>query len=100
MIHIDKEGTHVYQILVEGVSVSKQEKAVGIMAGTVPRERFLKLVARLFPLIGCDDRENVISLWQTSTPASASPPQVNSSKQKAIGATALNRRSIPSLALR
>lgn len=46
----------------------EQGKAVGIMANTVPQERFPELVAWEFPLIGQDDRENMIRIWQMVMP--------------------------------
>jgi len=48
-----------------------QGKAVGLMAGSVPPDRFPEVVAWMFPLIGDDDRENMTRVWQTVLPAEA-----------------------------
>jgi hypothetical protein len=68
-IHLDKEDTHLYRIFKERVSLPDQGKALGIMSRTVPQERFPELVAWMFPLMGHDDRENMIRIWQTVMPA-------------------------------
>lgn len=44
---------------------------MGILAGSVPRERFPEVMTWLFPLIGHDDRENMTRILQTSLPAPA-----------------------------
>ncbi|HMA05587.1 MAG TPA: hemerythrin domain-containing protein [Methanomicrobiales archaeon] len=68
-IHLDKEDTHLYRIFRERISMPEQGKAVTIMSGNVPRERFPELVAWEFPLIGHDDRENMTRIFQTVMPA-------------------------------
>jgi hypothetical protein len=68
-IHLDKEDTHLYRIFKERVSLPDQGKALGIMSRTVPQERFPELVAWMFPLMGHDDRENMIHIWQMVMPA-------------------------------
>ena len=68
-IHLDKEDTHLYRIFKERVSLPDQGKAIGIMSSTVPKERFPDLVAWMFPLMGNDDRENMIRIWQMVMPA-------------------------------
>ena len=68
-IHLNKEDTHLYRIFRERISLPEQGKALGIMASTVPRERFPELVRWLFPLIGKDDRENMTRIWQMVMPA-------------------------------
>ena len=47
----------------------EQWKAIGIMSENVPQERFPEVLAWLFPLIGKDDRDNLVSIWQTEMPA-------------------------------
>jgi hypothetical protein len=96
-IHLYKEDTHLYRIFRERISLSDQGKAVGIMASTVPRERFPEFVAWMFPLIGHDDRENMTRIWEMVMP----PPVFVASKElikKAIGSdwAELTRR-IPTL---
>jgi hypothetical protein len=49
----------------------EQWKALGIMASTIPQERFLEVVAWLFPLIGVDNRENMTSICQMLMPVPA-----------------------------
>src|SRR4051812_7318302 len=55
-VHLGKEDTHLYRIIRERVAVPEQGQAVGVMASTVPQERFPELVAWMFPLLGDDDR--------------------------------------------
>ena len=68
-MHLDKEDTHLYRIFKERVSLPERVKAGGIMAGEVPQERFPEFVAWMFPLMGNDDRENMIRIWQMVMPA-------------------------------
>jgi hypothetical protein len=51
--------------------VPDQGQAVGVMASTVPQDRFADLVAWMFPLMGNDDRENMTRIWQTVMPGEA-----------------------------
>jgi len=51
--------------------MSDQGKAVGVMANTVPQDRFPELVAWMYPLLGDDDRENMTRIWQHVMPADA-----------------------------
>ena len=68
-MHLDKEDTHLYRIFKERISLPEQGKAVGIVAKQVPQERYAEFVAWLFPLIGHDDRENMIRIMQMVMPA-------------------------------
>jgi len=70
-LHLAKEDTHLYRIVRERVSLPDQGKAVGVMASTVPQERFPAVIAWMFPLIGHDDRENMVRIWQMVMPAEA-----------------------------
>jgi len=70
-VHLMKEDTHLYRLIRERVAVPDQGQAVGIMAGTVPHDRFPELVAWMFPLLGHDDRENMTRIWQMVMPAEA-----------------------------
>jgi hypothetical protein len=97
-IHLGKEDAHLYRLVRERVHMADQRKAVGLMASTVPQERFPELVAWMFPLMGNDDRENMTRIMQMVMP----PPVFAGTKQliqKAIGNdwTELIRR-IPTLA--
>jgi len=69
--HLDKEDAHLYRIMRERVPLPEQAKAVGIMASTVPQDRFPEVVAWMFPLMGLDDRENMTRIWQMVLPAPA-----------------------------
>jgi hypothetical protein len=70
-IHLLKEDAHLYRIFRDRVPLPEQQKALGIMAGKVPQDRFPELVAWLFPLVGPDDRENMTRIWQALMPPAA-----------------------------
>jgi len=70
-VHLDKEDTHLYRLIAERVSVADQGEAVGVMASTVPQDRFPEVVAWMFPLMGHDDRENMTRIWQKVMPPEA-----------------------------
>ena len=83
-LHLDEEDAHLYRLVSERVPVPDQGKAVGIMSSTVPQERFVEVVAWIFPLMGHNDRENMTRIWQLVLP----PPVFNRAKQliqEAIG---------------
>jgi hypothetical protein len=67
-VHLNKEDAHLYRIIRERVSVEDQAKAVGVMAGGVPKDRFPEFVAWLYPLMGDQDRENMTRIWQMLMP--------------------------------
>jgi hypothetical protein len=68
-IHLFKEDTHLYRIVRERISLPNQGKALGLMSSMVPQERFPEVIAWMFPLIGDDDRENMVRIWQMVMPA-------------------------------
>lgn len=68
-IHLANEDAHLYRIFRERIPLAEQWKALGSMASQVPQERFPDMVAWLFPLIGHNDRENMVRTWQTVMPA-------------------------------
>ena len=70
-VHLDKEDAHLYRLIAERVSVPDQGQAVGVMASTVPQDRFPELVSWMFPLMGHDDRENMTRIWQHVMPPEA-----------------------------
>jgi hypothetical protein len=83
-IHLDKEDAHLYRLIRERLPLPDQGKAVGIMSSTVPQDRFPDVIAWIFPLIGINDRENMVRIWQMVMPA----PRFEGVKQliqKAIG---------------
>jgi hypothetical protein len=69
-IHLAKEDAHLYRIFAERIPLPEQNKAMGIMSSKVPPDRFLELVAWWLPLVGLDDRENIIRIWQMVLPPS------------------------------
>jgi hypothetical protein len=97
-IHLDKEDAHLYRLVRERVSAADLGKAIGIMSGVAPQERFPEVVAWLYPLLDHDDRENTTRIWQMMMPAAVFA-QVTQLIQKAIGDdwAELTRR-IPTLA--
>ncbi|HVN73808.1 MAG TPA: hemerythrin domain-containing protein [Methanoregula sp.] len=70
-IHLDKEDAHLYRIFQERIPLPEQGKAIGVMASSIPRERYAEFVAWLYPLIGHDDRENMTRILQMVMPAPA-----------------------------
>ena len=97
-LHLDKEDSHMYPLVRERVPLPEQGKAVGIMAGVAPQDRFPEVVAWMYPLMGHNDRENMTRIWQMVMP----PPVFSRAKQliqQAIGDdwAELTRR-IPGLA--
>jgi hypothetical protein len=83
-IHLNKEEAHLYRIYNERVSLPDQVTINGNMAREIPQERFPEMVAWLYPLIGNDDRENMIRIWQQALPQAAFPGVVKLI-QKAVG---------------
>jgi hypothetical protein len=70
-IHLAKEDAHLYRIFSERLTPSEQGEAIGIMSQTVPKDRFPELVRWWFPLIGIEDQENMIRIWQMMLPPPA-----------------------------
>jgi hemerythrin-like domain-containing protein len=61
--HLDKEEAHLYRIFNERIPVPEQAVIIGKMSQKIPQERFPEVVAWLFPLIGINDRENMVRIW-------------------------------------
>ena len=70
-LHLFKEERHVYRLIQERISMPDQGKAVGLMAQSVPPDRFPDVIAWMFPLIGDDDRENMTRIWSMVLPGPA-----------------------------
>jgi hypothetical protein len=68
----------------ERVPVAEQREALGVMASTVPQDRFPEVVVWMFPLLGYDDRENMTRIWQMVMPPPAFA-RVRELIQEAIG---------------
>jgi hypothetical protein len=71
MMHLGKEDSHLYRIFEERVPLPEQGTAVSLLASHVPPERFPEVVTWLFPLIGQNDRENMVRILQMSMPPDA-----------------------------
>jgi hypothetical protein len=67
-LHLAKEDTHLYRLFGERVPMPEQAKAVGIMAHSIPQERFPETVAWMFPLLSDNDRENMTRIMQMANP--------------------------------
>ena len=67
-LHLAKEDAHLYRIFRERVSVPDQAKAVGEMVSVLPPDRHPEFIAWMFPLLGDDDRETMIRIWQMGMP--------------------------------
>ena len=67
-IHLAKEDAHLYRLFSERIPLPEQKGALEIMAAHVPRERFLEAVAWWLPLVGLEDKENIIRIWQMVLP--------------------------------
>jgi hypothetical protein len=83
-LHLDKEDAHLYRIMRERVPLAEQREALGVMASTVPQDRFPEVVAWMFPLLGHDDRENMTRIWEMVMPPPAFA-RVKELIQEAIG---------------
>jgi hypothetical protein len=68
-LHLDKEDAHLYRLLRERLSVPDQGKAVGMMAGAMPQDRFPEVIGWMLPLVDVDDRETMMRTWQAVLPA-------------------------------
>jgi hypothetical protein len=67
-IHLNKEEAHLYRIFNERIPLPEQGIIIGKMAQKIPQDRFPEVVAWLYPLLGDDDRENMIRIWQQTLP--------------------------------
>jgi hemerythrin-like domain-containing protein len=67
-IHLNKEEAHLYRIFNERISLPEQGAIIGKMPQKIPQERFPEAVSWLFPLVGNNDRENMIRIWQQALP--------------------------------
>ncbi len=67
--HLDSEEVHLYRIFNERVSLPDQGVIVGKMSQKIPQERFPEVVTWLYPLLGPDDRENMVRIMRQALPA-------------------------------
>lgn len=70
-LHLTKEDAHLYPIFGERVPAPDQGKAIGVVAAQVPQDRQPEVIAWWFPLIGNDDRENMLPIYQMVLPPEA-----------------------------
>jgi hypothetical protein len=66
--HLAKEEAHLYRIFNERIPLPEQGPIIGRMAQKIPSARFPETVGWLFPLLGPDDRENMIRIWKMALP--------------------------------
>ena len=66
--HLDKEEAHLYRIFNARIPIPEQAGIIAKMSQKIPQERFPEVVAWLFPLIGINDRENMVRIWQQALP--------------------------------
>jgi hypothetical protein len=76
-MHLGKEDSHLYRIFKERIPLPDQVKTMGVMSGSIPKERFPEVVMWLYPLIGNKDREDMTRIWQMAMP----PPVFDNIKQ-------------------
>ncbi len=67
--HLNKEEAHLYRIFNERVDLSEQGAIVAAMSKKVPPPRFPEMVRWLFPLIGIEDRVNMVQIFKQALPA-------------------------------
>lgn len=67
-IHLNKEDAYLYPILRERIAEEKQASIVGLMAKSVPPDKFPTNIRWLFPLLSLDDRVVVIKSWMSLMP--------------------------------
>jgi len=66
--HLDSEEAHLYRIFNERISLPDQGMIIGKTSQKIPKERFADVINWLFPLVGPDDRENLVRIWQQALP--------------------------------
>ena len=76
-MHLNKEEAHLYRIFNERIPLSDQAIIIAKMPQKVPQERFPEAVSWLFSLIGDNDRENMIRIWQQALPPTVFAKVIN-----------------------
>jgi hypothetical protein len=66
--HLNKEEAHLYRIFNERVALPDQWIIIGKMSQEPPRERVPEVINWLFPLLGIDDRENMVRVYRQLMP--------------------------------
>ncbi len=67
--HLDKEEAHLYKIFDERVSQDDQWAIMANISRGIPQQRFPEVIRWFFPLIGIEDRENMLRIFQKLMPA-------------------------------
>ncbi len=70
-MHLYKEDTHLFRIFKGRIPLADQWEALRVMSSQIPQERFAEMVEWMFPLIGLDDRENMVCIFEMRLPAPA-----------------------------
>jgi hypothetical protein len=66
--HLNKEEAHLYRIFNERIPIADQGIIIGKISQEIPQQRFPEVITWLFPLIGHNDRENMIRIFQQILP--------------------------------
>ncbi len=66
--HLNKEEAHLYRIYNERIPIPEQAAIGGRMSQKIPPSRFPEVLQWLFPLIGTDDRENMVRIFKMVLP--------------------------------
>ena len=67
-LHLRKEDAHLYVLFEDRLSETEQVTAVGGLASSVPSDRYPDFMTWLFPLLGADDRDDLLAYWHTAMP--------------------------------
>jgi hypothetical protein len=67
-VHLGKEDAHLYRIAAERIPVPELGRIAGVMAAHIPADRQPETISWMFPLLGPDDRENMLRIQQMVLP--------------------------------
>ena len=95
--HLDKEEAHLYRIFNERIPLPEQAGIIAKMSQKIPQERFPEVIAWLFPLIGTNDRENMIRIWQQALPPPVFPKVTGLIQKATVSEWAEITKRIPEL---
>ncbi len=88
-LHLLKEDRHLYVLFAERLSDAEQAAAVAALASGVPNGRFGDFVSWLFPLLGDQHRENVLTYWRSAMPPEVFARSLQFAEDAMAGATPL-----------
>jgi hypothetical protein len=95
--HLNKEEAHLYRIFNERIPLPEQAAIISAMSKKVPPSRFPEMVKWLFPLIGIDDRENMIKIFKQALPQPGFDIAVKLVKEAIVGDWEELTKRIPEL---